>query len=612
MLSPYANRLAVGLSLLCLLPSYSRSDPPEAKDVWRLKRDVEERERQLNQVQRELAEARARVALAEGKRDAAIRELRKAVDGHEGEIQWLRDHANRFCDPRDLLTEASWNLAKTRAWLAEVEGDTANLVAECKKIVGFQEQQLERINRLEQMQAVKPEERVPVQEALDKARERLAAAEKQSLPKPPEAPASVSLYDSDPGHLWNRLHAALQNRKGQGGKWIGRYSLDPLVFPTTKRLLEGPTHIEAVKLLDEFLAGGHALVRDPLKRAVMQRDLWAVFDWSVYPFGNFYTSGDPIEIRTGPLQERLAKAIHKIAPSRAEAEALPDTYALAVKSKAFPPAFDAAKPNAPFLPSDLFDPSGPWVCVTGPKELGTPIASQHARVFSGRSAFLVFIRLPEGRKETQAYLNKLNAFPKPWNVPPRKEDADDGRRTTTQLNPDVPQFPAGTQVALVRQLMVVTGDGKPVPTALTESVQLRTYHEILPKERDTDGGKAQRFVELEMRRADLLANRNGGLHAIQMDEPVIPALTFFRGWSDPFETKSEDTHHRAEPAARLCAACHSPGGIRSVNCYTQFGVSRPTQTLGLFPTTVADERVRSAKWLTGLKDWAELKRHAGW
>ena len=93
-------------------------------------------------------------------------------------------------------------------------------------------------------------------------------------------------------------------RPDRDGKTAGRDAIDPLFFPRTKRLLEGPTHDEALDLLDEFLADGHKLVTDPVKRAVMQHDLWGVFDWAAFPFGNFYTGQS---IRTGPLQERLAQ-----------------------------------------------------------------------------------------------------------------------------------------------------------------------------------------------------------------------------------------------------------------------------------------------------------------
>jgi hypothetical protein len=431
---------------------------------------------------------------------------------------------------------------------------------------------------------------------------------------PPKA-TPVTFYDANPDHLWNRLHAALLTRPDHDGNTIGRDSLDPLLWPTTKRLIEGPSHAEAVKLLDEFLTrDGDKLVRDPVKRAVFQRDLWGVFDWATHPFGNHYVRGEPIQVREGPLQVRLASAIRKLAPSKAETEALPGTYAVAVKSKAFPTAFDPAKPDSPFLPPDLFDETGPWVCVTNPRGSSDLVARTHARVFSGRSVFLVFIKLPAGRDATLAYLDKLNTFPKPWIVPPQGERDDTGRRITPVRNPDVPQFPAGTQVALVRQLVVVTNDGKLIATPLTESVQFRTYREILPREKEHGAWarQSQGFVEFELRRTELFAGTNGGLRPIKGDELVSPALSFFQGWSDPFETKSEDTHHRPVPAFGLCVGCHRDGGIRGVNSYTQSDNSRPPLALGLVPSNVAAERKKATEWKTGLKDWAALKKAAEW
>jgi hypothetical protein len=151
----------------------------------------------------------------------------------------------------------------------------------------------------------------------------------------------VEHYGPDPNDLWDHLHAVLFTRTHRDGQLIGGETLDPIFLPTTKHLIEGPTHDEALKLLDEILADGHKLARDPVKRAVMQRDLWAVFDWATYPFGNFYSS--PIEIRSGPLQERLAKAIRALALFKSELDSLPDTYALAVKSRGFPIALGPSK-----------------------------------------------------------------------------------------------------------------------------------------------------------------------------------------------------------------------------------------------------------------------------
>jgi multidrug resistance efflux pump len=179
MLASWVRYLVAASGLLFVVPSFSFGDGPEEKSAWRLKREVEERERQLTRVQRELAEARARLALAEGKREVAITELRKAVACCQGEVQWIRDHANWFCDPREPMDEAQWDLAKDCVWLAEVEGDTAALVAEWKKIVGFHEQRLKRVQRLEQTGAANPADVSDVQQALDKARQHLEAVEKR-------------------------------------------------------------------------------------------------------------------------------------------------------------------------------------------------------------------------------------------------------------------------------------------------------------------------------------------------------------------------------------------------------------------------------------------------
>lgn len=173
------NHLFVAVGLLLFVPSFCVGEQPAEKSAWQLRRDVGERERQLIRAQRELAEARARVALADGKDDLAIPELRKVVSGYQDEVQWIRYHANWFCDPRDLMTQALWDMCKARVWLAEVEGDTATLVVAWKQIVGFHEQQVERVKRLEEMMAVKPEETQTFQKSLDKARECLATAEKE-------------------------------------------------------------------------------------------------------------------------------------------------------------------------------------------------------------------------------------------------------------------------------------------------------------------------------------------------------------------------------------------------------------------------------------------------
>jgi hypothetical protein len=72
----------------------------------------------------------------------------------------------------------------------------------------------------------------------------------------------------------------------------------------------------------------------------------------------------------------------------------------------------------------------------------------HSRFFNWRSAFIGFIRLPGGRKNTLAYLDKLN-------------------RSVG--------FPAGTQFALVEQAFLISDEGELVLSPLIPDIQLRAH-----------------------------------------------------------------------------------------------------------------------------------------
>ena len=76
------------------------------------------------------------------------------------------------------------------------------------------------------------------------------------------------------------------------------------------------------------------------------------------------------------------------------------------------------------------------------------IAAQHVRDAGPgtNSVFLVMIRLPGGRDATLGYLDALRSFSAPLWV----EDYP---------NPALPQFPVGTQVALVRRALLVDAAG---------------------------------------------------------------------------------------------------------------------------------------------------------
>jgi hypothetical protein len=373
----------------------------------------------------------------------------------------------------------------------------------------------------------------------------------------PADPGKVDVYDADKDHLWNRLHAALFVRlttaRGPNEELVPQdrpenhaYGLDPMLWHQSRYLLTGPGHKPAVAVLDEFLdKNAEKLIKDPLKRALLQRDLWALFDsvladpaW--FDYTNFdRTKKDPYKAERAELATRVVKVMRRLALTREQIDALPDNYAAAVAAKTFPTAFDTGKEDKAFLPPDLWQPQGSWVLL-GDK-LGRPLAQTHLEFFGGRSAFFVFLRLPEGRDATCQYLGELRGW------------ARDGRKG------DPPQLPFGTSVALARQTVLIDDKGEMRETHLTESVQIRAF-------RCTDKAafanakvSTENRFEIKLRRKDLLAAKAGGLYAVKDDESER-ALLLFMGIN---------AGEGNEVVMTSCSSCHQGAGLESVNSFTR-------------------------------------------
>jgi hypothetical protein len=376
---------------------------------------------------------------------------------------------------------------------------------------------------------------------------------------------AVALYDPNPAHIWNRLYDALLIREDPAGSKYGEDSLDPLLWMNSEHLLAQPSHQRALRVLDEFLQG-HAenQIHDPVKRAILQRDLWAVFDWSV--LREALTQGPTYDEEKRELQTRLAEVLRRLALTPEEIASLPANYGRAVASAAFAKEYDPLHRDRTFLPPDLFDPSGPWVCINGNSYFGQPVAIEHLMTFSGRSRFLVFVRLPAGRKATLEYFRALWNFPQPWIRSDPHGQSD--------VNPDLPSFPAGTQVLLLRQMTLFDDHGNLVEAPITESVQVRVYRTIAaagPNGPDMTSLAAlsersgQTFYEIKLSRPQLFANRAGGLIATKPDE--IEFSTLRQEGDDVFEwwVTNRNRPGSSEPALQQCASCHFRGGINSLN-----------------------------------------------
>jgi hypothetical protein len=363
-------------------------------------------------------------------------------------------------------------------------------------------------------------------------------------------------------------------------------------------LLEEPSHTNAVAVLDEFLAAhGEALIRDPLKRAMLQRDLWAVFDWTVWP-----DRDAPNNRARLALQRRLSAAILRLALTREEIDGLPDNYLAASRS----PVFNQTKPDqgraGPLLPAALFATNGLWVCLGVPGE--QPFAPAHVARFGGRSAFLVLMQTPGGRQETTNYLKRFREYPQPYLYEPGTFDTN---LTVAVPNPNLPVFPEGTTFALVRQMVLVDQAGGLVPTHLTEGLQIRRYNDTHPV-RGAYGmapTAAQTLSEFVLSRERLFKGIAGGLRAVAPDEQDF--LQFMSKGFDPFEEAVSRHEPLSLHPALDCMTCHGQGGLASVASLLQNFGSRTVTLPHIIEVTVDQQRDTARYWKQQQFTWGLLQ-----
>ena len=415
----------------------------------------------------------------------------------------------------------------------------------------------------------------------------LAMAAETGLAGSAPLPAENAIYNPNPNHLWNRLNDSLFIRTGPDGAQFGWDELDPLIWTDTKYLLESPGHQRALAVLDEFLAQhGEKLIREPLKKAWLQHDLWLLFDWANNPNSHDF----PRERRD--LESRLAQVIRRLALSSVDIASLPDNYTLS-----------AANAELADRAAGLFKEGGPWVILgTTGTNLVAPI---HMMAFGGRSVFLVFARFPGGPKEAGEYLKKLNTFAPKWTF----ESNSSAPGPALLLNKDTPQFPTNTDWALVRQMCVIDDMGRFRPTHLVESIQMRHYYSLAPDmglfNGDQDAPRTQRMSEFKMNR-----RLHGLLAGVGNDDRDFLTVHFFSKGIDPFQWKGqgqgEDAIARNRGLIlRDCFVCHSGPGVHSLATVSMR--SAPPQGIELNSDgSVAREFAATTLWKQSQPDWKAL------
>jgi len=332
-----------------------------------------------------------------------------------------------------------------------------------------------------------------------------------------------------------------------------------------------------MELLDQFLKHGDQWPkRDPLKRAMLQRDLLAVFDWLVA----LDAPGE--ELHRLRLAKKIAVCIQQLGMTGEEIAALLDNYSQAVKSGRFASAYDPDDPTQPFLPGDLFQNDSSWLPLGTYR--GDLCAIRHAEEFCGRSVFLVFVSHAKGREVIKSFIETLGG----------------------QFPSESGSVPPGTQLALVRQAILLDNNGEPIQTKLTESIQLRVYH---PVHHTTRGLSVRQSVfEFRLSRKSLFEKEDGGLIALSRSQREFSQ--FLTHGLDPFETSPNQlpSENFRVTVLSSCTSCHeNSGSVRSVLSYTRrFGPGDSPVRLAVFPTdrerdlAIAWRKRQPSHWLLKL------------
>jgi len=339
--------------------------------------------------------------------------------------------------------------------------------------------------------------------------------------------APLPLYDPDPQHLWNRLFAAFYIRPSelpsrpaypddstQLDAWdrqlrVGALPLGPVVrrieggdvlaflaWPKTRYFSAPETSQGLDRVLDEFLSSqGERLIADPLKRAFLQRDLWAVFDHlarqNIARFGDADLAQrraavseyeiEPAEVqrddrgaieRRDRLCRKLAVILRRLALPKDAIAALPDNYTAAIASGAFATRHDF-DPRRNYLPPGLLTQPDQWV------EIDNRSGSQHRAKeegqlaftswsIRGRSYYRIFWRMPQGgRPAMEEYLAYLQREGVDWEK--------SARRGNIGLKSTVRQIPAGFEAAIVEFMVLLDERLEPTPTHVVELVHTSIY-----------------------------------------------------------------------------------------------------------------------------------------
>lgn len=389
---------------------------------------------------------------------------------------------------------------------------------------------------------------------------------------------------------YDRLYDVVMTR-WKDGKTYARDETSPAIFAWSAFPFDDQTFDEFNAALDAFDALSQEEIDQysDVQRALMQRNLWEVFDttfnWN-WP-DDWWWDGQRSFPKThldrrSIAQPKIAALMKRLALTKKQILALPNPMAATIKSGRYAEAYDPANPFQPFLPQDLHrSTESSWICVG---EDGNEIpADLHTGNSHSRSMFLQFMRLPGGRAETLEYMERIRQRPH--------------------------QFPVGTQFALLEQPFLISKDGELVLSPLVVSVQLRAYLDIgRDFQRYSAEPKATQCVAEFVMHPRQLMQGNAVMKVMGSKDFRFDAgsETPTPGFSprDPFATGPIAA---GMPPTRLnqCMDCHDRAGGRGVRTRSFKGTSEfftvgNPEDIG---RATAAQKLEDAQYLTLQKYW---------
>jgi hypothetical protein len=426
----------------------------------------------------------------------------------------------------------------------------------------------------------------------------------------------LPLFDADPQHLWNRLFAAVTIRSSllpsvRGGPPVARIEggdrIEFFGWGGTTYWDEPANVAQLERHLDQFLGqGGEKLSTDPLKRVLLQHDLWTLFDFLMVR--QIARRGDlETRHRRNELCRKLARSIQSLALARETLTRLPDNYSLAIQSGRFAATHDF-DPKRDYLPPRVLSGDDEWQELDfhqahRSEDVERRYVFLHMRAFQGRSYFRVFCRFPKGRPQLENYLRQLDSRGIDW-----RASAQHGSIALTQ---DAPELPAGTEVALLQFLIALDTNVQLVPTSLVESVRLLIFKRVDgiadPATNMLNGVNAAKYT---LKRRLALADggmQHGGLQREPDDLPVYRVLfesDLVRDWG---------SRGRYYPLTADCRSCHSGAGqtgVQMIGSVINTASIDSGAALGVSHTLPASapspHPARTVKWKTAEETYRRL------